>query len=272
MANRIIAKLSKLQTALRARAIDAVRDGDVPKTLLSTNPKTIKSETVEVATWILHLAPAFLSGVNVCLWASAGCIAACLNTAGHGGMMREFTAGVDVRSLARTQYARIRRTVWLLLDKPAFLARLRKDIERCVRRADKLGKLPAFRLNGTSDLDWLDIIREYPNVQFYDYTKSVERIRAFTSGKLPANYHLTYSRSEDTDICTIRDITWSGGNVAVVFADKLPNRWHGIRVINGDAHDARFLDPRGVIVGLVAKGAARGIGGQLPNSGFVVTP
>lgn len=46
-------------------------------------------------------------------------------------------------------------------------------------------------------------------------------------------------------------------NVAVVFKDKLPSKWMSRRVIDGDKHDLRFLDPKGVIVGLVAKGLGR---------------
>ena len=48
-----------------------------------------------------------------------------------------------------------------------------------------------------------------------------------------------------------------GANVAVVFKDKLPKTWMDRKVIDGDAHDLRFKDPRGVVVGLVAKGLGR---------------
>jgi hypothetical protein len=48
-----------------------------------------------------------------------------------------------------------------------------------------------------------------------------------------------------------------GANVAVVFKDKLPRTWMDRRVIDGDKHDLRFKDPRGVVVGLVAKGLGR---------------
>ncbi len=52
-----------------------------------------------------------------------------------------------------------------------------------------------------------------------------------------------------------------GFNVTVVFAVKkgepLPKTWNGYRVIDGDIHDLRFLDPEGVVVGLRAKGRAK---------------
>jgi hypothetical protein len=53
--------------------------------------------------------------------------------------------------------------------------------------------------------------------------------------------------------------------VAVVFRRSLPESWHGTPVVNGDKNDLRFLDTRGVVVGLVDKGKAR-----KDNSGFVV--
>ena len=44
-----------------------------------------------------------------------------------------------------------------------------------------------------------------------------------------------------------------------VFKDKLPKHWMRKKVIDGDRHDLRFLDPKGVIVGLVAKGVGRNL-------------
>ena len=55
-----------------------------------------------------------------------------------------------------------------------------------------------------------------------------------------------------------------GGTVAVVFWPEIPQSSR-IPVINGDEHDARFLDPAGTIVGLTAKGQAR-----FDLSGFTV--
>jgi len=50
-----------------------------------------------------------------------------------------------------------------------------------------------------------------------------------------------------------------------VFKDKLPKKFNGLKVINGDKHDLRFKDPSGVIVGLVAKGLGR----KVENDGFI---
>jgi len=55
-------------------------------------------------------------------------------------------------------------------------------------------------------------------------------------------------------------------NIAVVFHGKeLPVTFMNRKVIDGDLHDARIDDPKGVIVGLRAKGTAR-----KDVSGFVV--
>jgi hypothetical protein len=51
------------------------------------NPKTAKGKELGYAVAVLHLAPSTLSGHNVCPMASDGCIAACLNTAGRGGII-----------------------------------------------------------------------------------------------------------------------------------------------------------------------------------------
>jgi hypothetical protein len=47
-----------------------------------------------------------------------------------------------------------------------------------------------------------------------------------------------------------------GMNVAMVF-DKLPDSYMGLQVINADETDLRFLDPKGCIAGLKAKGRAK---------------
>jgi hypothetical protein len=107
-----------------------------------------------------------------------------------------------------------------------------------------------------------------PSIQFYDYTKVPARMRRYLAGKLPANYSLTFSRSEKNEAECL-SVLAQGGNVAVVFATRkgepLPATWHGYRVIDGDLSDVRYLDPRNVVVGLRAKGSAKH-----DKTGFVV--
>lgn len=206
----------------------------------------------------LHLAPFDLSGYNVCQFASQGCAAACLNTAGRG-------------AYSRVQNARIAKTRKFFENKNAFAQELEKEILAAIRKAEKANLTPCFRLNLTSDLPWenighdgISIVNRFPNVQFYDYTKNPDRMSDFLDGKFPSNYHLTFSRSEENgDLCI--PFLKSQGNVAVVFRGKLPETWQGFPVVNGDESDLRFLDDKGVVVGLVQKGKAR-----KDHSGFVV--
>jgi hypothetical protein len=240
-----------------------------PLALLTVgNPKTAKGEKYGTLTAIMHLAPEKVSGRNVCPHATAGCAAACLNTAGRGGI------GLDAEGLNTIQAARIRRTRWFHRDRPAFMAALVSEVAKHERTAKRHGLSPAVRLNGTSDLPWekFPVVRDgqtfphimaaFPAITFYDYTKWPVRLRASVA-QIP-NYSLTFSLAE-SNFDNAAAALAAGVNVAAVFAVKrsgdLP-AWHMIgghiaRVIDGDASDLRFLDPQdGVIVGLRAKGRA----------------
>jgi hypothetical protein len=223
------------------------------KLLSTANPKIQKGTKLGYLSFILHLAPATLSGKETCPKRTAGCTAACLNTAGRGGM---FKKGENTNMI---QQARIRKTKMFFEQKDAFLAQLEKDIQKGIKQATKLGLTPVFRLNGTSDLSvekW-GIIQKFPTVQFYDYTKVLGRKVA----DLP-NYHLTFSAADGNDADVAKAIA-QGMNVAMVF-DALPATYMGKEVINADEHDLRFLDAKGVIAGLKAKGRAK-----KDTSGFV---
>jgi len=153
--------------------------------------------------------------------------------------------------------------------KVEFLMLLHDEITKAEKRSDKNDWEACFRLNLTSDLPWhkLGVVGQFSDSQFYDYTKDEKRFRSFLSGKLPDNYDLTFSRSELTKDSLVRELCNAGGNVAVVFRGHLPDEWQGIEVINGDEDDLRFKDPKGKIVGLVAKGL-----GKKDETGFVLEP
>ena len=221
--------------------------------LTLSNSKILKGFQKGFITYGLHLAPSTLSGRNVCPNASAGCAAACLNTAGRGMMNM-------------VQEARINKTNKFFDNKYEFVLQLVKDIQAGIRFATRKQMNVCFRLNLTSDIRWekYGIMQEFPKQQFYDYTKSKQRMKDFLSRDMPHNYHLTFSRDETTDTDFIKEVIKKGGNVAVVF-DEIPNTWEGMPVVSGDDHDLRFTDPHGKIIGLVAKGKAKH-----DNSGFVV--
>jgi len=244
---------------------------------VSSDAKTVKGQKYGYLTAVQYLAPSDVSGiVNLCSWASKGCKLACLNTAGRAS----FDTNIEK--------ARINRTIWFVRFKPQYWARLVKEIQSVIRKANRLGLIPVIRLNGTSDQLWefmtikgtefdgLTIFEAFPFVQFYDYTKAPISKRQ----NLPENYHLTYSYSEDTTPQMIADNIENGRNVAVVFnvckydnrkschnkcKCSLPTTWNGYKVISGDDSDLRFNDDIGVIIALKAKGKAR-----WDDSGFVV--
>jgi hypothetical protein len=224
------------------------------KNLLAVNSdaKTVKGSKHNVLTGIMYLAPHTLAGPNICPMAeAAGCVDGCLNTAGRGAM-------------TYVQERRIAKTRWYHEDPVSFLDTLRRNIRSLVRRADRIGAIPMVRLNGTSDIMWErkhpEILDEFPNVQFYDYTKIPVRSNVL------ANYHLTWSYSGVLSYARHLDTALVNGmNVAVVFRNHLPDTFLGMPVINGDDSDVRPYDPEGVVVGLTAKGRAK-----KDTSGFVI--
>ncbi len=210
--------------------------------------KMAKGEKFGYKTAILHLAPFNLSGKNVCPKASKECAAACLNTSGRGMMHT-------------VQKARLDKTNYFWTNKNAFLWDLSREIEQLKKRAANQGFKFAVRLNGTSDLafhkmkvDGGSTLHElHPDVQFYEYTKVLNYLDHDHK-----NLNVTFSDSGSNNK-DIKAAIAKGSNVAVVFQDKLPKKWLNKKVINGDLHDLRFKDPKGVIVGLVAKGQGRNI-------------
>ena len=68
------------------------------------------------------------------------------------------------------------------------------------------------------------------------------------------NVHVTFSRHENHTDEDVKSLIDSGVNVAVVFKEKVPLTFKGIKVIDGDKHDRRWEDDKGVIVGLKVKG------------------
>lgn len=221
------------------------------KLLTTGNPKIAKGTVLGYLTNILHLAPYKLSGRNVCPMATAGCAAACLNTAGRGGIIKkgETTNHIQIARLARTDF--------FFEGREGFMRTLVKEITNAIKLAKKHGLTPVFRLNGTSDIRWetisvggfANIMEMFPTVQFYDYTKIANR------RDIPANYHLTFSLAE-SNMADAMTALGFGMNVAAVFR-SVPDTFLGVSVIDGDATDLRFLDAKGMIVGLKAKGKAK---------------
>lgn len=210
-------------------------------TLLSPPDANTKIGKNEVPTWGLSLTPANHSGDwSVCSWSTPQCRKACVL----------WTGGRSVTQTVRQ--AHLVRTAFLAVHPGAFLALLTDEVQKMESRGVPFG----LRLNVASDLRYENFapwLFEGTNVRAYDYSKSPRRI---TTDK----YRITYSHSERWTDQDIHDRISNGENVAVVFAvakHNLPATHLGIPVIDGDLSDFRWNDPRGVIVGLAAKGAAK---------------
>lgn len=222
---------------------------------IGNNAKTVKGDAKgEYLTAVLYLAPAKTSGYQVCPSATEGCRAACLFTAGRGQM-------------PKIQEARVKKTVNFFENKEYVISEIYKEMKAFEKKCVIIDRKPAVRLNGTSDINWAEIapefFKDFPNIKFYDYVKIEKTMTKYIDKKLPSNYHLTFSRSElNWDFCL--NVLQKNHNVAAVF-EKIPNKYNGFSVINGDEDDLRFLNPSGVIIGLKAKGKARN-----DKSGFVI--
>jgi hypothetical protein len=222
-----------------------------PKRLLAVgaDAKTIKGEKKNVMTAILYLTPANGSGVNMCANAAlAGCIIACLFTAGRGAMQN-------------VEFARLRKTLFFLQYREEFLAMLHAEIVMLQRKASKRGMLFRVRLNGTSDIRWelLGVMQAHPETSFYDYTKLANRV-------VPSNYDLTFSYSGVAAFQRQVDRAVAAGmRIAVVFRTRamveamlaVGERFLGLELVDGDDSDNRPDDAHGVVVALYAKGKAK---------------
>jgi hypothetical protein len=259
---------------LRQQAYVAAMTGRVGTILsVDNDAKTIKGREYGVLTGIVYMAPANVSGYEVCPKRTRGCSAACLFTAGQG-------------RFPNVKQGRLRRTYTWLFRRPEFFQMLVHEIRLANKKAIREGLHLAIRLNGTSDIRYenhpvvLEDGSQYPHIfsvfegtgiQFYDYTKRIDLERASVLADIP-NYHLTFSRAETTASQQDTELALSlGMNVTVVFRNELPPTWNGYPVIDGNRHDIRFWDTLKnaggpVVVGLPAKGPK----GKADQSGFVV--
>lgn len=276
---RFLRTLDRQGVSLTPDEIDRVYHGRVIDLLTSPtgNPKAEKGMKKGVATAVLHLMPADSSGFQVCPLAKV-CKIPCLTHSGRGGKW------LDADGLNAIQRARRRKTHWWIARRTDFLARLVREVELHERNWRAKGYRPAVRLNGTSDIRWEtipvvrngrvypNIMRAFPRVTFYDYTKIPGRT------ELPRNYSLTFS-FDGTNGAAAEAVIETGGNVAIVVRTPeiarragtryarlapVPTEYNGRPAIDGDESDLRFTDPAGAYVLLRAKGPA-----VKDTSGFV---
>jgi len=244
------AQYKNLQVQARAYMstldLDKVRQEFSKELLLIRNAKLEKGEGI--ANYGLELTPSkFASNENLC-GKEGQCLLTCLVFSGIGNLT---TAGKgkdgSMMRLTATLKKRLRRTFLFLNDRDFMIRRLEGEIFLLTQTHGPI----AVRLNVFSDIGWDTFfpIKKYQamGVKFYNYTKYAERMGNVES-------HQTYSASEkdkDSDLVALLE---RGFNVAMVFqGTKLPQQWKGFPVVDGDKDDRRYLDSKGVVVGLVQK-------------------
>lgn len=248
------------------------RDRPKAKYKVLSAPQTNTKLSKDVGRYVPHeiyslfLAPAASSGYEVCPWRTEDCSNLCLNCSGRGAMKN-------------VQQARILKTHRLMQDSENFMSNLLHEMTAATARCGRLGLQPVIRLNGTSDLPWSFIFPQLWEVfqtwKFYDYTKSENRVRLTQFSGWDNT--LSYS-GENWGDCegVLRD---GLARVAAVFnvprGQPLPASYRGFPVIDGDLDDLRFLDPKGVIVGLrykiVVRNGKRLLAGDFDSS-FIINP
>jgi len=226
------------------------RNVSVGYLLTESSTKTIKGLDYGYLSQMLYLAPSDLSGMELCAGKSDACALVCLNASGQLGL----SSGIKA-TMARTLLFRFRPLL--------FWTGVSEEIARGARKALKNGMGHSVRLNGTSDVPFearkngkplKELMRLYQNTRFYDYTKLAGRcLPEYVARHGLKDYHLTFSFSgENWRACEM--LLERGVSVAVCFdlkkGEQLPETYKGYEVIDGDIHDLRFLDKKGVIVGL----------------------
>jgi len=231
---------------------------------VASSSKIAKGLKYNEMTYILYLAPANQSGYEVCPMRTAECTEACLTESGHNR--------IDVKKNAINK-ARIKKTKLFFEERAFFMAWLVTEIEKAKADAESKGYRFSVRLNGTSDIEptlfkhnGRVIFDLFDDITFYDYTKVAKRFRMLDKY---TNYDLTYSFSGHNMFQCLDILNNKKGRVAMVFEGKvLPETFMGIKVIDGDAYDMRYLDEQGVIVGLKFKKVRNKI--DTANNKFII--
>ena len=220
------------------------------KNLLSegmTNTKTAKNK---LKTFILYMSPYTQNsfGKNLCPKATTECANLCLFTAGRG-------------IFSNVMNSRIAKSDYFLREKFNFLNQLADEIIKQYNKAKKEDYKVQFRLNGTTDIDFISLLRLNAGLDietlkdyaiFYDYTKVLSYIE---KNHKKENVFYTFSRSGEND----KEIDMAlnfGANISVVF-NEVPKKWNGLNVIDGDKADDIMTELKGQIIGLKAKGKAK---------------
>ena len=251
---------------------------------MGSSHKVELGEALKVLSSVVYMSPSteFFGdddGRTSCPFATDECAALCL--VGSGRLVMD-----------PVKRSRIWKTALYFGARNLFRELLAREAISLARKAKKAGYLAAIRVDGTTDLgegqrlassmllQWHS--HGVPTPIFWDYTKSIARIRKeYGSGVPESAYSLTFSYSGE-NLKEAGEALRLGAPVAVVFdvkkGEALPASWGGYPVIDGDVSDARFLDRReagapttgGYVVGLRFK-SARKREEEARRSDFVVS-
>ena len=217
---------------------------------VNNSTKHEKAYKYDELVYTLYLAPAKLSGYEVCPMRTKHCTELCLNESGRNKM--------DIHE-NKINKARIKKTKLFFEDRELFMNWMIKEIETAQQQANEQGLDFSVRLNNTSDISpesfYIDvdgtkknILQLFPDVQFYDYTKEPNRKALLR--KYP-NYDLTFSY-DGNNMFRCLEMLQNNIRVAMVFKE-VPKMYLGYDVIDGDLYDMRYRDRKDVIVGLKFK-------------------
>lgn len=229
----------------------------IKKYLLSDGLNNAKTKKNHLKTKILYLSASTQNykGRDLCPYATDVCRLLCLVNTGHAE---------HKNSVAES---RVNRSNFFIQDRVLFLTKLLKELSNANKLAKKNSTKIAIRLNGTSDVDFIqhirssfgiDILTEFENLTFYDYTKSFQRVKKY----MGSNYRLTLSYSGENFKDIIEAINL-GVNVSVVFEpaviEKIKsgmiNQWAGMRIVSGDENDLEMILQDSKILALKFKGS-----------------
>lgn len=225
-----------------------------------------KTQKNDVRTYALAFLPANTSGIaNTCAFEDK-CAATCVAFSGKGDMLEVRRARALRLSFAvehPDDFAALLVAELFRIEEAAASATLDAVHNAAPFGIDTRKRYRLVRLNAYSDIRWERVapwlFAACGHVGFYDYTKHTMASRP--ADTLPENYRLTYSVSTRSTLDEVRAAIAAGRNVAAVFAarahsknDALPPTWCALPVVDGDADDDRFHEPRGVVVGLRRKG------------------
>lgn len=216
---------------------------------ISLSTKHAKAEKYGEYTYGIYLAPADISGYEVCPLRTAGCTAVCLHESGHNRIDK-----------GRITESRIKKTKLFFEHRKFFVDWMIAEISAAQKKAERNNMEFSVRLNNTSDLNPIsfytvrngrkvNILELFPDVQFYDYTKVINRTKLV---KKYDNYDLTFSYSGENMEACLKALD-DRVRVAMVFEKDIPKEYLGYKVIDGDKYDMRYLDESAVIVGLKFK-------------------